>query len=127
MPENDPRKKHVLAFYDLVFNRNEVRNAVERYVGDEFIQHNPNIETGKQGFIHYFERMAREHPCKRVTFKAAFAEGDHVILHCLQEWPGEQSFVTIDIYRLNGDGKIVEHWDVVQELPQKSANPNGMF
>ena len=127
MPETDTRKKHVVAFYDLVFNQNEIRGAVERYVGDEFIQHNPNIETGKQGFIKFFERMAREHPRKRVTVKRAFAEGNHVILHCLQEWPGVQNFATVDIFRLNGDGKIVEHWDVMQVMPQKSANPNGMF
>ncbi len=100
MPETDARKKHVVTFYDLVFNQNEIREAVERYVGDEFIQHNPNIETGKQGFINFFERMAREHPRKRVTIKRAFAEGNHVILHCLQEWPGVQNFATVDIFRL---------------------------
>lgn len=127
MPETDERKRHVVAFYDLVFNQNEIRDTVERYVGDEFIQHNPNIETGKEGFIKFFERMAREHPRKRVTVKRAFAEGNHVILHCLQEWPGMQNFATVDIFRLNGDGKIVEHWDVMQVMPQKSANPNGMF
>jgi predicted SnoaL-like aldol condensation-catalyzing enzyme len=127
MPENDPRKKHVVTFYDLVFNQNEVRDAVERFVGDEFIQHNPNIETGKQGFINFFERMARENPRKRVTIKRAFAEGNHVILHCLQELPGVQNFATVDIFRLNDDGKIVEHWDVMQAMPQRSVNPNGMF
>ena len=127
MPENDPRKKTVVTFYDMVFNQNEIRDAVALYVGDEFIQHNPNIETGKQGFINFFERMARENPRKRVTVKRTFAEGDHVILHCLQEWPGVQNFATVDIFRLNSDGKIVEHWDVVQIMPQRSANPNGMF
>jgi predicted SnoaL-like aldol condensation-catalyzing enzyme len=127
MPETNEKKKCVVSFYNLVFNQNEVRNAVEQYVGDEFIQHNPNIETGKQGFIQFFERMAREHPRKRVTIKRVFAEGDHVILHCLQEWPGVQNFATVDIFRLNADGKIVEHWDVMQVMPQKSANPNGMF
>jgi predicted SnoaL-like aldol condensation-catalyzing enzyme len=127
MPETDIRKKNVVTFYDLVFNQNEIHDAVERYVGDEFIQHNPNIETGKQGFITFYEQMAREHPRKRITVKRAFAEGNHVILHCLQEWPGEQHFASVDIFRLNDDGKIVEHWDVVQVMPQRSANPNGMF
>jgi predicted SnoaL-like aldol condensation-catalyzing enzyme len=127
MPETDESKRHVVAFYNLVFNQNEIRDAVERYVGDEFIQHNPHIETGKQGFIKFFERMARENPRKRVTVKRAFAEGDHVILHCLQEWPGKQNFATVDIFRLDRDGKIVEHWDVMQAMPQQSNNPNGMF
>jgi len=127
MPETNEKKKNVIAFYNLVFNQNEVRNAVEQFVGDEFIQHNPNIETGKQGFIKFFERMAREHPRKRVTIKRAFAEGDCVILHCLQEWPGAHSFATVDIFRLDAAGKIVEHWDVMQVMPQRSVNPNGMF
>jgi predicted SnoaL-like aldol condensation-catalyzing enzyme len=127
MSDLEDKKKRVVAFYNLVFNQNEVREAVELYVGDEFIQHNPNIETGRQGFIKFFERMARDHPRKRVTVKRAFAEGDHVILHCMQEWPGENNFATIDIFRLNADGKIVEHWDVMQVMPQRSNNPNGMF
>lgn len=127
MSELEDKKKRVVAFYNQVFNLNQVREAVELYVGDEFIQHNPHIETGRQGFISFFERMAKEHPRKRVTVKRAFAEGDHVILHCMQEWPGSNHFATIDIFRLNADGKIVEHWDVMQVMPQRSNNPNGMF
>jgi predicted SnoaL-like aldol condensation-catalyzing enzyme len=127
MSDLEENKKQVVAFYNLVFIQNEVLDAVERFVGDEFIQHNPHIETGKQGFIKFFERMAVEHPRKRVTVKRAFAEGDHVILHCLQEWPGQQSLATVDIFRLDRLGRIVEHWDVMQAMPQRSNNPNGMF
>jgi len=127
MQEAHVGKKHVISFYNLVFNQNQITEAVEQYVGDEFIQHNPNIESGKLGFIKFFEQMAREHPRKREIGKRAFVDGDHVILHCLQEWPGLQNFATIDIFRLNADGKIVEHWDVMQAMPQRSNNPNGMF
>ena len=127
MSETDLRKKNVVAFYNMVFNQNEVAGAVQQYVGDEFIQHNPNIESGKLGFTKFFERMALENPRKRVTVKRVFAEGDYVILHCLQEWPGVQNFATVDIFRLDPAGKIVEHWDVMQAMPQRSNNANGMF
>ena len=66
-----------------------------------------------------------EHPRKRVTVKRAFAEGNHVILHCLQEWPGEKNFATIDIFRLNNDGKIVEHWDVMQPCRNRATIRTG--
>jgi len=127
MPDLERNKANVIAFYDLAFNQGRTQEAMERYAGAEYIQHNPGVATGKQGLIDYFEKAKRDYPGMHVEFKRAIAEGNYVVLHCRQEFPGDHVWAAMDIFRLDDHGKIVEHWDVLQIVPDEAANPNGMF
>lgn len=123
----EKNKHNAMAFYELMFNQCQARQAIEQYAGDVYIQHNPEVGDGKEAFIAYFERMAAEYPGKAVSFKRAVAEDDLVVLHCHQVWPGDLEYAGIDIFRFDDYGKIVEHWDVLQVIPEASANNNTMF
>lgn len=114
------------AFYDLMFNQCRPRDAITRYVGDRYIQHNPMVPDGKDGFIAYFERMADAYPGKHVHIIRALGQDDLVVLHTRQEWPGDSDWAGIDIFRFEA-GRIVEHWDVLQRVPDEAANANTMF
>ncbi|MEO8663905.1 MAG: nuclear transport factor 2 family protein [Ignavibacteria bacterium] len=125
--QTELNKKNAMGFYDLMFNQNKPGEAIEKYAGDVYIQHNPEVADGKEAFIEYFIRMAKEYPGKQVIFKRAVAEGEYVVLHCQQKWPGLSDYAGIDIFRFDDKGKIVEHWDVLQTMPERSANNNTMF
>ena len=108
----------------LMFNHCRPAEAVEKYTGDVYIQHNPSVGDGNQ-VPRILTRMDRS--SASASFKRVIAEGNFVVLHCLQEWPGDSDWAGIDIFRLHDNGKIVEHWDVLQQVSKSSANDNTMF
>lgn len=123
MEEN---KKNAIAFYKMAYEGNP-RKAVELYTGNTYIQHNPDVADGPGGFITYFERMQAEYPDKSIEFVRCIAEGNLVALHTHQVWPGNDEYVTMDFFRFDTEGKICEHWDAIQQIPEVSANPNTMY
>lgn len=119
-------KQNAIAFYKTAFE-GEPRKAAEQFVGDRYIQHNPMVGDGIEPFIAYFEKMAREYPDKSIEFVRAVAEGNLVALHTHQIWPGGDEYVTMDFFRFDENDKIVEHWDAIQEIPEKSEHGNTMY
>lgn len=122
----EENKKNAIAFYKAAYE-GDPRGAIEKYVGQVYIQHNPDVADGSEGFINYFERMQKEYPDKSIEFVRCIAEGDLVALHTHQTWPGNDQYVTMDFFRFDEKGDICEHWDAIQQVPESSANPNKMY
>jgi len=122
----ESNKENAVAFYQTAY-LGEPSKAVEKYVGSEYIQHNPAVGDGKQAFIEYFDEMAKDYPDKEIEFVRAVAEGNLVALHTHQTWPGNVQYVTMDFFRFDDQGKIVEHWDSIQQVPSESKNGNPMY
>jgi len=122
----EANKKAVLDFYDKALNQKDF-DAASKYFGPRYVQHNPGAPDGIEGFKAFIALRKEKSPNAKSEIKRAFAEGDYVILHVhgMRE-PGERGVAIVDIFRLE-NGKIVEHWDVVQPIPEKTANSNGMF
>ena len=122
----ESNKRHAIAFYRMAY-QGDPSAAVARYVGADYRQHNPLVGDGKRAFIEYFEAMARDFPGKQIEFVRSAAEGDLVALHTHQTWPGNEHYVTMDFFRFDGNGKIVEHWDAIQQVPDVTKSGNPMF
>lgn len=119
-------KKNVVAFYDEIINKKDF-NAAVKYVGTHYTQHNPTALDGTKGLNGYIQFLRDQHPHARSEIKRVFAENEYVILHVHAIFePNSRGLAIMDIFKLE-NGKIVEHWDVIQEVPEKSANDNGMF
>lgn len=126
-PEQEAANKAaVLAFYEKGLNQKDA-DAALKYVGNRYVQHNPNAADGPEGFRQFIAFLRDRYPASHSEIKRVFTDGDYVILHVLAvREPGSRGNAIIDIFRLEG-GKIVEHWDAVQPIPETAANSNGMF
>jgi len=123
MEEN---KKIVAAFYDAALNQKDFEKA-SQYLGARYIQHNPLAADGREGFKGFIAFLKDKFPNNRSEIKRIVADGDYVIVHvhAVRE-PGTRGNAIVDIFKLE-NGKVVEHWDVIQPIPEKAANDNGMF
>jgi predicted SnoaL-like aldol condensation-catalyzing enzyme len=125
-PRLEANKKIVLAFYEAGLNQKDF-DAASKFIGERYVQHNPLIADGIDGFRTFVGFLKQTFPNLRGEIKRVFADGDFVILHAHGiRAPGQRGSAIIDIFRLD-DGKIVEHWDVMQTIPEDAVNSNGMF
>lgn len=120
-------KALVQDFYQGVFIKHQVKTYADRYIGQQYIQHNPHVADGKAPFVDYFSQYFKANLQAKSTIQRVIAEGDLVMLHVhSQQTPQQRGSAIVDIFRV-ADGKIVEHWDVQQAIPEPSANTNSMF
>jgi predicted SnoaL-like aldol condensation-catalyzing enzyme len=128
MADAEQNKQNVVGFYTMAFNEKQPEEAVERYIGSEYIQHNPQAPDGPDAFIQFVKAFTGQFPELRVEIKRAIGEGDLVVTHSLLKTsPDDRGTAAADIFRLDENGKIVEHWDVLQPMPETSANDHPMF
>jgi predicted SnoaL-like aldol condensation-catalyzing enzyme len=125
LPNLETNKKNVVEFYDLIINEKDFESA-RKYMGDHYRQHNPRVADGPDGLRTHIENLKANFPEVRSEIKKIIAEGDYVVLHVHSRRTPKRQLAIIEIFRLE-NSKIVEHWDVVQEIPETSLNPNGMF
>ncbi|MCC8952147.1 nuclear transport factor 2 family protein [Bradyrhizobium sp. Pear77] len=124
--QQEANRKAVLAFYEKGLNQKDA-DAALAYVGNRYVQHNPGAADGPDGFRKFIGFLREKFPNSHSEIKRSFVDGDYVILHvhAVRE-PGTRGNAIVDIFKLE-DGKIVEHWDVVQPVPETPANSNTMF
>ncbi|MFG6195103.1 nuclear transport factor 2 family protein [Nonomuraea sp. JJY05] len=123
----ESNKQTVLAFYEVGLNQKDFE-AASKLIGDRYVQHNPRIADGIEGFEAFIGRLRADFPALRAEVKKIFADGDFVIAHVHGiRVPGQLGTAIVDIFRLDENGKIVEHWDVMQPVPETAENQNGMF
>jgi predicted SnoaL-like aldol condensation-catalyzing enzyme len=124
--QQEANKKIVVEFYDKAINQKDF-DAASKYLGARYTQHNPNAADGPEGLKAFLQFLKEKFPSSRSEIKRVLADGDYVILHvhAVRE-PGTRGSAIVDIFKLE-NGKVVEHWDVVQPVPEKAANTNGMF
>ncbi len=124
----ETNKKNVREFYEMLFNEHKPAEAARMYMGKKYIQHNPYMSDGKEAFREYFNGYFEEHPKTRVEIKRIIAEGDLVVLHLHSQLDeNDRGRAMVEIFRVDEDGKIVEHWGVIQAIPARAANKNTMF
>jgi predicted SnoaL-like aldol condensation-catalyzing enzyme len=120
-------KALVIAFYEQAFNGSEPEQAAASHLGESYTQHNPDAQDGPEAFIGYVHWLRGKFPDFQLEIKRAIAEDDLVVTHSgLHLTPGDRGMAVADFWRVAG-GKIVEHWDVIQEVPEQAANQNTMF
>ena len=123
----EQNKKIVADFYEGVFLKHQVQSYADRYIGAEYIQHNPDVPDGKAPFVSFFTQYFKDNPQAQSVIKRAAAEGDLVFLHVHSTQNAQdRGTAVVDIFRVE-NGKIVEHWDVQQAVPEPGANSNTMF
>jgi len=126
--ELERNKRNAVGYYTTAFNDHNPELAVQRFGGDEYIQHNPQADNGFAAFIDFVNTFVASFPDLHIDIVRVFAECDFVITHGIISGAepvfGERGNKAVDIFRLDKRGKIVEHWDVLAPISETSANGN---